>query len=86
MPSEVYIGTKVVLAEPMDQSTFNEKFKPFDGKLTDRNPGYKVQYEDGYISWSPKDIFERCYRKVINKEADMLMIAMSKPQAGKGGL
>lgn len=26
-------------------------------------PGYMVQYEDGYISWSPKEVFESAYRK-----------------------
>jgi len=43
-----YIGTKVIKAEAA----------PKDGK-----PGYKVEYEDGYVSWSPKDVFEAAYRK-----------------------
>jgi hypothetical protein len=42
-----YIGTKIVDAEP----------QYYDGK-----PGYKVVYEDGYESWSPKDTFEAAYR------------------------
>lgn len=25
--------------------------------------GYRVQYEDGYLSWSPKAVFERSYRE-----------------------
>lgn len=25
--------------------------------------GYRVQYEDGYLSWSPKAVFERAYRE-----------------------
>jgi len=25
--------------------------------------GYAVKYEDGYTSWSPKDVFENTYRK-----------------------
>ncbi len=29
--------------------------------------GYKVIYPDGYISWSPKEVFEAAYR-VISKE------------------
>ena len=24
-------------------------------------PGYIVRYEDGYLSWSPKDVFEAGY-------------------------
>jgi hypothetical protein len=27
-------------------------------------PGYKVVYEDGYESWSPKDVFEKAYRGI----------------------
>lgn len=42
-----YIGVKVVKAEPREK----------DGKL-----GYKVMYENGYVSWSPKDVFEKAYR------------------------
>jgi hypothetical protein len=26
--------------------------------------GYLVQYEDGYISWSPKKIFEKAYKEI----------------------
>lgn len=43
-----YIGTKVISAEP--------KINP---KGLD---GYKVVYEDGYESWSPKDVFEKAYK------------------------
>lgn len=25
--------------------------------------GYRVQYEDGYLSWSPKAVFEKTYRE-----------------------
>ena len=25
--------------------------------------GYRVQYEDGYLSWSPKAVFEKAYRE-----------------------
>lgn len=41
-----YIGTKLIEAIPMQK----------DGK-----DGYKVVYPDGYISWSPADVFERAY-------------------------
>lgn len=26
--------------------------------------GYKVTYPDGYVSWSPKDVFEKAYMQV----------------------
>lgn len=41
-----YIGTKQVTAWPEDK----------DGKA-----GYGIKYADGYISWSPKDVFEASY-------------------------
>jgi hypothetical protein len=70
---EVYIGTKIIAAEPMDELMFSIKIKRVDRVIpVDSNgagqPGYKVRYEDGYISWSPKETFERAYRKVTNEE------------------
>ena len=32
---------------------------------------YFVQYEDGYLSWSPKHVFERCYRELTPQEIGM---------------
>lgn len=62
-----YIGTKQVSAEPMLLGEFI--------KQTGRNPyvndpvvhdnseeGYVVEYEDGYKSWSPKEVFEKAYK------------------------
>ena len=51
-----YIGTKVVKAYPCPA------WKNAGGhKVGDE--GYKVIYEDGYVSWSPKDVFEKAYKK-----------------------
>lgn len=44
---EKYIGTKIIVAEP---------------EVKDGAEGYKVVYEDGYVSWSPKDVFEKAYK------------------------
>lgn len=41
-----YIGTKQVTAWSQDK---------------DGAPGYAVKYADGYISWSPADVFEAAY-------------------------
>ena len=68
---KVYIGTKVVRAEPMsNEDWLRSQNKWQDGQET-AGDGYKVQYEDGYLSWSPKHVFERCYRKLSNQEIDM---------------
>ena len=74
MPEEVYIGTKIIVAEPMTEGTFDEKYRPTLGnKGNPFREGYKVRYEDGYISWSPKETFERAYRKVTNAEKVILV-------------
>ncbi len=57
-----YIGTKIVQAEPQNDQNNPE----ID------IPGYKVVYEDGYVSWSPKATFERCYRKITNAEKALI--------------
>lgn len=70
---ERYIGTKIINAKPMDRGNYNiyRGWKlPLDEDGTDA--GYLVEYLDGgkpntedyngYVSWSPKDVFERAYR------------------------
>lgn len=68
-----YIGVKQINAMPMTREEYNE-FRGWQVPQ-DENPddaGYLVEYVDGgqsnhtdfagYISWSPKDVFERAYR------------------------
>ena len=55
---KAYIGTKIVQAEPQRA---REGFE-----------GYKVEYEDGYVSWSPKATFERAYREITVAERALL--------------
>lgn len=69
---EIYIGTKIIAAESMDEREFIY-FKK--GTWDENRPsrlGYKVRYEDGYISWSPKETFERAYRKITKSEIDII--------------
>ena len=54
---DAYIGTKVIKAEP---------------EVKDGREGYTVVYEDGYRSWSPRDTFERAYRRVTDAEKGLL--------------
>ena len=72
--SDLYIGTKLINAEPMTRQQYND-FRgwelPTDEDGTDE--GYLVEYLDGgkpsttthagYVSWSPKETFENAYRK-----------------------
>lgn len=63
---KTYIGTKIVKAEPQSELQAG-KDCTIDENGQSRS-GYKVVYEDGYISWSPKDMFERCYREITDNE------------------
>lgn len=62
-----FIGTKVIMAEPM---TIEEAQKVLGRKIATLKPvtveenGYLVEYKDGYKYWSPKDVFEKAYREV----------------------
>lgn len=73
--TKTYIGTKVIHARPMTRQAYND----YRGwQLPDNEDGadngYLVEYVDGgkandprhagYISWSPKDVFERAYCEV----------------------
>ena len=73
--TKTYIGTKVIHALPMTRQAYND----YRGwQLPDNedgaDDGYLVEYVDGgkandprhagYISWSPKDVFERAYCEV----------------------
>ena len=69
-----YIGTKLVEAEKATLAeaqalktgacdTIEEARRRFGGS-DDGNLGYVVKYPDGYISWSPKDVFEQSYKQV----------------------
>lgn len=71
MKMKTYIGTKIIEATPAIR---------MGGKVYDANEliprsmelveeGYKVRYQDGYESFSPKDVFERFYLELtVNPE------------------
>jgi hypothetical protein len=63
-----YIGIKKIKAEPMTRGDYN-KFRGWNIPENE-NPndkGYIVKYSDGYISWSPKSVFEEAYDEIGNK-------------------
>ena len=54
------IGTKLVQATPANSQGCGKIYLPTDAIPKTMEPvknGYKVVYEDGYESWSPKDVF-----------------------------
>ena len=70
-----YIGTKLVQATPAIRKG-GKVYLPTDAiprTMEQVEEGYKVVYEDGYESWSPKDVFEKAY-KVAETFKDRLLI------------
>jgi hypothetical protein len=71
-----YIGFKLIQAEPAWRTTCIEdgeivlvpkSERPCKDSLSaDTEDGYKVFYPDGYVSWSPKEVFEKAYMRVAN--------------------
>ncbi len=65
-----YIRTHIVEAEPMTRGDYHksrgwaEKGWNMPEGATPEDPGYKVVYKDGYVSWCPKDSFEDSGRPI----------------------
>jgi hypothetical protein len=62
-----HIGFKLIEAEPMNLGDYNK----FKGWTIPENEcplkeGYLVKYSDDYISWSPKEVFEKSYMLVAD--------------------
>ena len=68
---EVYIGTKLIRAYPMKKRNhMADMSQPLPDHFMDQD-GYRVIYDDGYRSWSPKSTFESAYRLVTNGERSL---------------
>ena len=83
-----YIGTKKIQAEPMTMGEAYKRGLLQAGRTPNaaetEKPGYCVQYENGYESWSPADVFEVAYkpaetfRERLRIEATDLMARLEK--------
>jgi hypothetical protein len=67
---KVFIGCKIIKAAPMSR----QEFCALKGLAIppENQPGYRVTYPDGYVSWSPKDAFENAYREITPGEREMV--------------
>jgi hypothetical protein len=76
-----YIGTKILLAVAMTLGAYNEsKGWTIPANEDPNREGYQVAYEDGYVSWSPKEVFESSYRQTSGMNFGL---AMEAAKAGK---
>lgn len=57
-----YIGVKQVEAKPMTKKEYNDYrgWTVPEGE-NPNDEGYVVKYEDGYVSWSPIEVFNKAY-------------------------
>ena len=58
LDKKTYIGTKIIKAYPTE--------------VLKGEPGYTVEYPDGYLSWSPKETFENSYREISEEEIKLI--------------
>ncbi|SHN03792.1 Protein of unknown function [Anaerosporobacter mobilis DSM 15930] len=85
-----YIGTKMLQATPMSIGDYN-KYRGWTIP-SNENPndeGYLVEYEDGYQSWSPKEVFEKAYKEcngmVFGIAVELLKNGFKVARAGWNG-
>lgn len=95
--SELYIGTKLINAEPMTRAEYNA-FRGWELPADENgdDEGYLVEYLDGgkpntdmyagYVSWSPKEQFENAYRKTSGLPFGLAVEAMIKAEFERHGI
>lgn len=85
---EKYIGTKEIEATEMNREDYNQlrgwKVPNNENPLDE---GYLVEYQNqkpnvegfkGYVSWSPKEVFEKAYKRVDSMTFGLAIEAMKK--------
>lgn len=74
-----YLGVKLIEAEPLNLGDYN-KLRGWDIPANEepKTEGYKVVYPDGYVSWSPKPVFEEAYRQTQNLTFGLAVEALKK--------
>ncbi|MCL2622761.1 MAG: DUF2829 domain-containing protein [Planctomycetaceae bacterium] len=84
-----YIGTKTLLAKPMTRGDYDAlQGWTITANENPSDEGYLVEYLDGdkpnhrdfdhYISWSPKDVFERAYRPTTGMTFGLALEALKQ--------
>ena len=64
-----YIGCKLIEAEPMTRGVYNNyRGWTIPENENPEDAGYLVRYPDGYVSWSPKMVFDSAYLTVDDNE------------------
>ena len=74
-----YLGVKILDAEPMNLGRYNilRGWQIPENEDPTRE-GYRVVYSDGYVSWSPKEIFKEAYRRIDDLTFGLAVEVMKK--------
>lgn len=84
-----FIGTKLINAKPMTRLEYNE-FRRWELPTNENgaDEGYLVEYVNGgqanteaykgYVSWSPKEVFDREYRQINSLTFGLAVEALKK--------
>lgn len=74
-----YIGIKQLTAVPMTRATYVQN-RGWDLPTNENgdDEGYMVEYPDGYVSWSPKIVFEASYRPMKNMSYSLALELVKK--------
>lgn len=76
-----YVGTKVIGAKLSNLVEYKKEKYGENAILTENDInviGYIVYYpgigenKDIYTSWSPKEVFELCYREILQEEINLI--------------
>lgn len=78
-----YLGVKLISALAMSLAAAEATLKRNVGYTGPTNEngnvdGYLVEYEGGYQSWSPKDVFEEAYRQIDGLTFGLAIEALKK--------
>lgn len=74
-----YLGTKLIQAEPLNLGDYNKRRGWTIPENEDPNKdGYYIVYPDGYVSWSPKEIFKEAYRPTNGLSFGLAIEALKK--------
>jgi hypothetical protein len=73
-----YIGIKWIQAEPESRTRTYQSLSNEEAFTKFEEEGYKVVYEDGYESWSPKDVFEKAYQPTDNLKFGLAIEALKR--------
>lgn len=61
--AKVYVGQKALFARPMTLGAYNlYRGWTIPANENPDDDGYLLEYPDGYVSWSPKAVFEEAYQ------------------------